>query len=638
MKEIYCMNEHTSVHQESGQPEIRQFKAEVRQVLDIVIHSLYTHREIFIRELVSNAADALEKMRHESLVRKDYPDKDALLEIRIDTDKENHTLSVTDTGIGMTHEELENNLGTIAKSGTREFLENLKDKNQFTTELIGKFGVGFYSAFMAAGEVRVRTRSAGPDPKGYEWVSDGSGTYSISEMEGLPRGTSVIVKLREDAHEYENTDTVKNIVRKYSNFVPFPILVDKERVNTVQAIWTKSPSEVADGEYAEFFKYISNQTENPLYRLHISSDAPLQFSAILYVPETNLERFGFFRQKPQVDLYSRKVLIVQHAEEIMPEYLRFIHGVVDSADLPLNISRETLQDNLVFRKLKRFLTRRIIKFLADEAKRDPKQYTAFWNTFGLYIKEGAVSDFENREEIASLLRFQSSAAEAGELIPLDSYVARMREGQNDIYYLSGRSREEIDRGPYISSFRKSGVEALYLLEPIDDFVMNSLSEFQKKKLVSADSADIVLPTAAEEEIQEPHVPEKKMRNFLEWMKDSLGGAVSEVRSSKRALDRPAIIVNPEEGMTAAMRRVLKASGQEYGPEAPKILEVNASHPLVLQIEKLREGKTDKGFLQECVRQIYDTALSEAGLLENPQPMVERVYSLMERALKAEEDK
>jgi molecular chaperone HtpG len=575
-------------------------------------------------------------MRHESLVRQDYPDKDAPLEIRIDTDTENHTFTVTDTGIGMTREELETNLGTIAKSGTREFLENLQDKSQLTTELIGKFGVGFYSAFMVADEVRVRTRSVRPEARGYEWVSDGSGTYTITEMDGIPRGASVVVKLREDAREYENADTVKNTVRKYSNFVPFPIQVSGERVNTIQAIWTKSPSEVSDAEYNEFFKYISNQTENPLYRLHISSDAPMQFSAILYVPETNLERFGFFRQKPQVDLYSRKVLIVQHAEELMPEYLRFIHGVVDSADLPLNISRETLQDNLVFRKLKRFLTRRIIRFFADEAKRDPKQYTAFWNTFGLYIKEGSVSDYENRAEIASLLRFRSSAAEPEELVSLDTYATRMREGQNTIYYLSGRTREEIDRGPYISSFRKRGIEVLYLLDPIDDFVMTSLGEYQGKKLVSADSADIELPAAPEEEKKEPPVPEKEMKNFLEWMKDTLGGAVTEVRSSKRDIDRPAIIVNPEEGMTTTMRRVLKASGQEYGSETAKILEVNPSHPLIVQIEKLREGKADKGFLQECVRQIYDNALSEAGLLEDPRNMVERVYALMERALRAEE--
>lgn len=630
------MNENPT-RQDAAQPETRPFKAEVRQVLDIVIHSLYTHREIFIRELVSNASDALEKMRHSALVEKDFIDRDAPHEIRITTDKENHTITITDTGIGMTRDELENNLGTIAKSGTREFLENLRETSQLTSELIGKFGVGFYSTFMAADEVRVQTRSFHPEARGWEWVSSGAGEYTIVEIPDLPRGTSIIASLKEESREYEDGSVVKGIIRKYSNFVPFPIFVDNERVNTVQAIWSKSASEVSDEEYREFFKFISNSPEDPLFRLHTTTDAPLQLSALLYVPAANIEQFGLFRQKPNVNLYSRKILIVQHAEELIPEYLRFIHGVVDSADLPLNISRETLQDNLVFRKVKKFLTRRVIRFLADEAKKDPKQYTAFWNAFGMFIKEGSVSDYENRTELAALLRFRSSEADADAYVSLDDYTSRMKEGQTAIYYLSGRSREDIERGPYISSFRKRGIEVFFLFEPIDDFVMTSLGEYQGRKLISADSADIELPPSPEgEKEEEPAVSEDEVRNFLDWIKETLGSAVSEVRRSKRVMDRPAIIVNPDDAMTTSMRRIMKASGRDMGFDAPKILEVNATHPFIERLEKLREGKADNEFLQSCVRQIYDNALAEAGLMEDPNTMVDRMYSIMDRALDAEE--
>ncbi len=618
---------------DSRQPETKKFKAEVAQVLDIVIHSLYTHREIFIRELVSNASDALEKMRRETLVARDIADRDAALEIRITADKDAHTLTVADTGIGMTREELESNLGTIARSGTREFLERLDDSAKLGAELIGKFGVGFYSAFMAGDTVTVRARSFRPNAHGYLWSSQGAGEYSIAEENDVPRGAAVTVSLREDSREYENPEEIKRIVRKYSNFVPFPIFVNGERVNTVQAVWEKSPSEVTDDEHREFFKFIANSDEDPFYRLHISSDAPMQFSALLYVPATNLEQMGFFRMKPMVNLYSHKVLIVQHADELLPEYLRFIAGAVDSSDMPLNISRETLQDNLVFRKLRKYLARRIVRHFADEAKRDPARYATFWNSFGTFIKEGSVADPENRTELAALLRFPSSAEPSGDAVSLDSYITRMRENQTSVYYLSGRSREDIERGPYISSFRKRGIEVLYLLDPIDDFVMTSLGEYGGKKLVSADSADVDLPPAPESESGAPAETPADMDGFLAWMKEVLGDSVKEVRASKRAIDRPAIIVNPDDGVTTSMRRILKASGRDMSLPGDKVLEVNTGHPLILAVKQLRDGDFEKGFLQTCVRQVFDSALAEAGLLDDTGTMVDRIYEIMARALK-----
>ncbi|MFC1651146.1 molecular chaperone HtpG [Candidatus Latescibacterota bacterium] len=372
----------------SPKPETRKFKAEVKQILDIVVNSLYTHREIFVRELISNAYDALEKMRHNALTDKEYTDKDAPLEIKIETDKENHTITVSDTGVGMTHDELVSNLGTIARSGTLEYVKNIGDDEDMAKDMIGKFGVGFYSAFMVGTEVRVKTRSFDPAEKGYEWFSDGIGQYKITEADDLPRGTSITVTLKENAYEYDNSDNIKPIINKYSNFVSFPILIEGERVNTVQAIWMKSPSEVTEDEYKEFYKFLSNSAEESMFKLHLTSDAPIQLSSILYIPQTNFEKFGFMKLKPSVNLYCRKILLQQHTENLIPEYMRFVTGVVDSADLTLNISRETIQDNLIFRKLGKFLTKRILRFLADQAKNE---------VFGMLLEKNFPAVKVNRE-------------------------------------------------------------------------------------------------------------------------------------------------------------------------------------------------------------------------------------------------
>ncbi len=614
--------------------ENRKFKAEVKQVLDIVIHSLYTHREIFIRELVSNASDALEKMRYESLVEKEYTDKDAPFEIRIATDTDNHTISISDTGIGLSHDELVNNLGTIARSGTLEYVKNLTDQTRTGEDMIGKFGVGFYSSFMAATRVRVKTRSYIPGEKSYEWISDGVGSYSITEVDDLPRGTSVIIELKEDAREYEHADRIKSIVKKYSNFVPFPIFVNDELVNTIQAIWLKSTSDLTDSEYTEFFKFISNSEDEPLYRVHLTADAPIQLASILYVPKDNLEQFGFMRLKPSVDLYCKKILLQQNVENLLPDYLRFVRGVIDSADLSLNISRETIQDNLVFRKLAKFLIKRVLRMFLDEAKKDAEKYTTFWHTFGIFLKEGATTDFEHRTEIMKLLRFTSSAVKDDELVSLEDYVGRLGEGKDTIYYLSGKNREEIEKGPYLEAFKKRDIEVLYLLDPVDDFVMTSIGEFEGKKLVSVDSADIDLPPVEGEE--EAELPAADVANLIAWIKDTLGDRVSDVRTSKRAIDRPAIIVNPDTGITTGMRRLMKASGRDFGAESPKVLEINAVHPLITTLSRLREGTADKGFLQTCAEQIYFSAMAEANLLDDQRIMVEHVTTIMNRALASEE--
>ena len=620
--------------------ETKEFQAEVKKLLDIVIHSLYTERDIFVRELISNATDALEKFRHQSLLEEEVFDSHVPLEIAIDVDDKAHTLTITDTGIGMTREELEHNLGTIAHSGSNTFLAELAEVAKKDVSLIGQFGVGFYSAFMAARKVRVLSRSYHPEAEGYEWSSDGTGSYTLTPAEGIRRGTKIIVELKDDAHEFADQETIKQIITQYSNFVSFPIKVKGDTVNTVQALWTKSKNEIKDEEYNEFYKFIGNAFDEPSYRLHFSADAPLAINALLFVPKENIERLGFGRGKPGVNLYCQKVLIEQHSENILPEWLRFVKGVVDSEDLPLNISRQALQDSALVAKLKQVLTKRFLKFLGEQAKDDPAAYNEFWNNFGFYLKEGATSDFAYQDQIAKLLRFESSKSEPDEMISLADYVERMAEGQKEIYYINGPSRTAAESGPYVEAFNKRDIEIIYTLEPIDDFVMNHLGEFDGKKLVSADRGDLDLSeikTTAEEKKKdaEPELETEVVESLTKWIKDALGERVKEVIASKRLVDSPAIVVNPDGFMTSTMERVMQAAQLEKGETVTdvsnKSLEINTGHPLIKQLSMLRG--IDEEFAKNVVQQIFDNALIQAGLMIDPRQMVERSYKILERATK-----
>jgi len=620
--------------------ETKEFQAEVKKLLDIVIHSLYTERDIFVRELISNAADALEKFRHQSLLEENVFDDHVPLEIAIDVDDKAHTLTITDTGIGMTREELEHNLGTIAHSGSNTFLAELAEAAKKDVSLIGQFGVGFYSAFMAAQKVRVLSRSFHPESEGYEWSSDGAGSYTLTPAEGIRRGTRIIVELKDDAHEFANEEAIKRIITQYSNFVSFPIKVKGETVNTVQALWTRSKNEINDEEYNEFYKFIGNAFDEPTFRLHFSADAPLAINALLFVPKENFERLGFGRSKPGVNLYCQKVLIEQHSENILPEWLRFVKGVVDSEDLPLNISRQALQDSVLVAKLKQVITKRFLKFLGEQAKESPDTYNEFWNNFGLYLKEGATTDFAYRDEIAKLLRFESSKSEPGRTISLADYVERMADGQKEIYYINGPSRTAAESGPYVEAFRKRDIEIIYTLEPIDDFVMSHLGEFDGRKLVSADRSDLDLSeikTTAEEEKKdaEPPLETEVVESLTKWIKDSLGERVKEVVVSSRLVDSPAMVVNPDAYMTSTMERVMQAAQLEKGEALPDVgnknLEINTAHPLIRQLSMLRG--TDEDFAKSVVQQIFDNALIQAGLMVEPRKMVERSYKILERATK-----
>jgi len=623
----------------TGEKATYEFKAETKKLLDIVINSLYTERDVFVRELISNAADALEKFRHASITQTEVFDDHLPLEITIELDEEKNTLTITDTGIGMSKDELEHNLGTIAHSGSNTYLAELVEAAKKDVSLIGQFGVGFYSAFMAGQTVRVQTRSWDKS-EGNEWVSDGTGSFTITEKEGLHRGTKIIVELKEDAKDYAQKWKIDTIIKQYSAFVSFPIKLDGETINTVQALWTKNKNDVAEEEYNDFYKFVGNASTDPMYRLHFSADAPLAINALLFVPGENFEVFGFGKVDPGVNLYCQRILIDQHSKNILPEWLRFLKGVVDSEDLPLNISRQALQDNALVAKLRKVITKRFLKHLDEQAKNDPEKYLKFWSTFGLYLKEGATSDYEYQKEIGKLIRFESSKSEAGTPIALADYVLRMNPDQEEIYYINGPSRAAIEAGPYVEMFTKKDIEILYTMEPIDDFVLSHLGEFDGKKLVSADGADLSLTQLAEKTKEESDgeedvkLDEDALGELTTWMLEVLATSVSEVVVSKRLVDAPAMIVNPDGHMTSTMERILSASRKEQGipgmEGSKKKLEINPKNPLIVKLAELH--KTDDSFAGEVAKQIHDNAMIQAGLVIDPLEMVERNYKILNRVV------
>ncbi len=612
-----------------------QFQAEVSKMLDIVINSLYTERDIFIRELISNSSDALEKLRLISLTEDNINQNHLPLEINIETDDKESTLVISDTGIGMDRDELIENLGTIAHSGSREFVKRLAEGEKSDAQLIGQFGVGFYSAFMAGSKVIVQSLSYKQESTGWQWSSEGVGSYTISKADNLKRGTRIIIHLKDDAHEYADANRIKSIIRQYSNFIPFDIKVNGEKVNTIQAIWCRNKNEIQDEEYNEFYKFLTNAYTDPMFRLHISADAPLQLNSLIFVPSDNPELYGMGRMEPGVSLYSKKVLIDQKSTGIFPDYLRFIKGVVDSEDLPLNISRETTQSSLLIKKMSKFLTRRVLSFLEKQSG-DKDKYREFWNKFSRFIKEGCINDSDNREHLAKLLRFRSGKTANDDLISLDDYVDGMKEEQQAIYYINGPSREVIESGPYLEVFRKNDIDVLFLFEPVDDFVMSALHEYKGKKLISADQSDLDLSLSKEEiSDDDEKLSADQIASLTSWMGDILSENVSEVRESVRLAESPAMVVNPDQIYTTAMQQVLKAAESDFMGLSKKILEINTKHRVIKRLFQLKEEGADEDFLKSCVEQIADNAFLAAGLSGREGSMIERIYKIMERALEAQ---
>ena len=609
-------------------PQKFEFQAEIKQLLDIVIHSLYTEKEIFVRELVSNASDALEKLRHTQITEKEIFDDKLELEINVTTDDKAKTITIQDSGIGMTRAELVENLGTIAHSGSKAFLKALSEGGQKNSNLIGQFGVGFYSAFMVAKTVKVYSRSWKKDEPAHVWTSDGSGSYEIEEVADQQRGTKIVIELKDDCGEFATEGRIKESLERYSAFVSFPVNLGGKLINTVQALWLRSKSEITEEQYTEFYKFQAHAYDEPRLRLHFSADAPLQINALLFVPKDNTEKFGMARLEPSVSLYCRKVLIDSKPKDLLPEWLRFLKGVVDSEDLPLNISRETMQDRALVEKLNKVITKRFIKFLSEEAKNRTDAYNEFYTEFGVFLKEGAALDYAHKDEIVKLLRFESSLTEKGKTTSLAEYVTRMGAEQKEIYFLMGPNRAAIESGPYLEGFKARNLEVLFCYEAVDEYVMSNVREFDGKKLVAADHADVKLAEAPKPPAAEGDLSEADAKALADWLKTTLGDRVEEVKPSDRLVDSPALAVNADKFMSPQMRRMMKAMNKD-GAEAPvKVnLEINPRSAVIKHLAVTRTAAPEKAAL--IAEQILDNSLISAGLFEDPSKMVARLYKLLE---------
>jgi TNF receptor-associated protein 1 len=603
------------------------FQAEIQQLLDLVVHSLYTDKDIFLRELISNASDSMEKVRHLEGTEKDIKDAGDELNITLELDKEAKTITLTDRGVGMTHDELVENLGTIAHSGTKAFLEQLKETGGSPAGLIGQFGVGFYSAFMVADKVEVYSRSWKEGAQNLRWESDGKTGYEIEEVGELPRGARIVLHLNEASADFAEEYKVKTLIERYSNFVGFPILLEGNRVNEVEALWLKNKSEISEEEYKAFYQFACKGFDEPSYRLHFSADAPITINALIFAPGENPEKMGFGKVEGGVALYCKKVLIDADPKGLLPEWLRFVKGVVDSADLPLNISRETMQDSALVRKLNSVISKRIIKMFEKEAEANPVKYREFYRKFERFFKEGIATDHANKDALAKLLRFETSMTEAGEVCSLTDYVGRMKDGQETIYYLVGQGRDQIESGPYVEAFKARGLEVIYFTDAVDEYVVDSLGEFDGKKLASirhagADLEDLDTDGEA--------LSEEQVSSLCEFLKEELGDGVTKVSSGKRLVDSPVIALVPEDGMSPQVRQMMKAMDENFKDEVKVELEINPRHALIRKLAETRESNPEVAKL--VASQLLDNALISAGLLDDARETIRRMNSLMEKAM------
>jgi len=612
-----------------SQPEQHAFQAEIQQLLNIVIHSLYTDREVFVRELISNAADACEKRRFLQASGQ-APADDAPLAITLTTDEPAGTLTVSDNGVGMSREELAQNLGTIAHSGTKAFLKAVAEQQKPDARLIGQFGVGFYSAFIAAKRVSVISRPHTEGAEGWRWSSEGGGGYTLEPAPDAAKGTQIVLELKDDAKEFARPEHLERLIKRYSNFVAFPLELNGKRINTVRAIWARSKSEVTEEEYKEFYEYLAHDQDAPRYRLHFTADAPIAIQSLLYVPSRSLELPGVMRQESEVHLYCRKVLIDARPKGLLPEWLRFLRGVVDSEDLPLNVSRERMQDSTLMRKLNKALTGRFLKYLEEESARDAAGYDGFYAEYHRFLKEGILSDWEHQAALGRLLRYESSSTEPGKKTSLADYVKRMPAEQAAIYFLQARDRAAAEASPYFEVFRARKLEVLFVEEPVDEFVLDRIQEFEGKPITAAEKADLKLDAPASGALSEADAA-----SLAGWLKSTLGEAVHEVRSSGRLVDSPVVAVDSDRHLTGSMRRMLKAMGRDEGalPEAAPDLELNPAHPVVVRLQALREQ--DAPLAELVAQQLLDQARLAAGRLEDPRTMLARMNTLLSRVVGAE---
>lgn len=612
----------------SGPSETREFQAETRMLLDIVARSLYSEKEVFVRELVSNASDALEKLRYLRLTEPEGvtpASAEAPLEVHIATDKLANTFTIQDTGVGMTRDEVVESLGTIARSGSKEFLKKLAEGDAAGSSIIGQFGVGFYSAFMVADKVEVFTRSrrqgAGPAVR---WSSDGSGRYELSEATDVQEGTKVVLTLKPDCADFADAEHVRRVVEKYSNFVGSPIYLNGQRANTLQALWLLEPKEVAQAQHDEFYRYLSGAFDVPRFVVHFRTDVPLSIRCLLYVPEGKPGLFDMSREGDGgVALYSRKVLIKPRAE-VLPKWLRFVKGVVESEDIPLNLSRELLQDSALIRKIRSVIVGRLIRQLARAADKEPDSYGRFYRDYGVFLKEGILASHEQaeKEEIAQLLRFESSLRPAGETVSLAEYAGRMREGQRDVYYLAAPSRQLAEASPYFEAVRSRDVEVLFCTEPYDELVLAQLRQFGRRSITSVEKE---MRRDAEGEAQDEA---EDVRALQDWLKAQLGPKVHKVKVTRRLEKHPCLISVEE---MAAARHFVKTSLQSFSEEEryrllEPTLEINPEHPIMVKLAQLRSS--DPELARKLAQQVFGNAMVTAGLVDDPRKVTADLNDLL----------
>lgn len=611
-----------------------EYKAEMKQLLHLIIHSLYTHPEVFLRELISNASDALNKVRFMQVRNMPVLQPEAELRINIELDEKNQTVSIEDSGIGMTREDLIERIGTVASSGTLEFLTKSKSGEEKLDggELIGKFGVGFYSVFMVTDEVIIETRSMNPDDKGWRWKSSGEGTFTIEEIEKSDRGTRIFFKLKDDAKDLANEYRIKDLIKKYSNFVDFPIFIGKDKVNSVSALWQRKKEDLSKDELDEFYKFVAGDFREPMDSLSLHIEGRVNFKALLFVPAE--PPMGYFdpREEKSLHLYVNRVFIQDDCKDLVPEYLRFVKGVVDTEDLALNVSREVTQSSPVTAKIREIITNRLLGMFEDWAKTDTEKYAAFFAKFGNYMKLGLGIDFTNKDRLVELMRFETSKTESGKMTSFKEYVSAMGEDQKEIYYITGESRAVVEKNPNLEYFRKNNIEVVFLTGQVDLFTLTTLTEFEGKKFVSTEKADIDIAKEKEDDSDDA-LKGKPAKDILKRCKEILGDRVEDVIESRRLVDSVATLVVGNTGMDAQMERMMKMMDSNF-TSSKKILEVNLRHPLMKNLAHLNSENHEDPTLVQAVEQMYEGALLVEDNLQNPVDFVRRAMEFMEKATRS----
>ena len=624
------------------QRETHAFQAEINQLLSLVINSLYSHKEIFLRELVSNASDALDKLRFRSITEPELLADEPALELRILPDAEKGTLTIEDTGIGMTHDELVKNLGTIAHSGSREFLEALAQRGQKDMQLIGQFGVGFYSAYLVADHVDVVSRAPGKDQPAWKWSSDAKGSFTVEPTERPSRGTAITLHLKADQREFLEEYRLRTLITQYSDYVGHPIKLQVKKttgtgdaaktevalevVNKASALWQRSKSEITDEQYQEFYKHLTHDWEAPLAWTHFKADGSQQFTGLLFVPKHPPFDLNAQQQRG-VRLFVKRVFIMDRCEELVPQWLRFVRGVIDSDDLPLNVSRELLQDSQVVRAIRKHVVKKSVDLLEKLAKDKPDDYREFWKAFGTVVKEGLATEAEHKDKLGGLLRYESSREEG--LTSLADYVSRMKEGQEALYYIYGESRQAVADSPHLEALKQRGYEVLYMTDPVDEWAAQGLREFQGKPLVSALQADLKLQSTDEQKKEQEQQAEG-LKTLTTKMKDVLKDSVREVRVSDRLTDSPVCLVVPEGGSPAYLERLLQQRGKGMGlPRVKRIMEINPGHPVIAHLKAVHERQPDAAQVTEWIELLHDQALlTEGSTISDPNRFARRMTGLL----------